>query len=41
LGRRLSRAEVDALLKQTGLEAQMKTAGLWRSWEGGQRGRQQ
>ncbi len=41
LGRRLSRAEVEALLKQSGLEAQMNTAGLWRSWEARQRGAQQ
>lgn len=40
LGRRLSRAETDTLLVRTGLESQMKTAGLWRLWEGGQRGRE-
>jgi hypothetical protein len=40
LGHRLSRAEIAALLQQTGLDAQMKTADIWRSWESGQRGRQ-
>jgi hypothetical protein len=40
LGPRLSRAEIDALLKQTGLDEQMKAAGIWQQWESGQRGRQ-
>jgi carboxypeptidase Q len=40
LGRRLSHSEIDALLKQTGLDTQMKTVNLWQSWQGGQRGRQ-
>jgi hypothetical protein len=40
LGRRQSRPEIETLLKQTGLDTQMKTVDLWRSWEGGQRGRQ-
>jgi carboxypeptidase Q len=40
LGRRLSRSEIETLLKQTGLDTQMKTVDVWRSWEGGQRGRQ-
>jgi hypothetical protein len=40
LGRRQSRSEIETLLKQTGLDTQMKTVDLWRSWEGGQRGRQ-
>jgi len=39
LGRRLSRAETEALLVRTGLETQMKSAGLWSLWEGGERGR--
>lgn len=39
LGRRLSRAETETLLEQTGLDTQMKTAGLWRLWESGERGR--
>jgi hypothetical protein len=40
LGRRLSHSEINALLKQTGLDTQMKTVNLWQSWQGGQRGRQ-
>jgi hypothetical protein len=39
LARRLSRAEVEALLSKTGLDAQMKQAGTWGAWEIGQRGR--
>ena len=40
LGPRLSRAELESLLQQTGLDAQMKAAGLWPLWMNGQRGRQ-
>ncbi|MGO9640911.1 MAG: M20/M25/M40 family metallo-hydrolase [Candidatus Acidiferrales bacterium] len=40
LGPRLSRAELETLLQQTGLDAQMKAAGIWPLWESGQRGRQ-
>jgi hypothetical protein len=40
LGPRLSRAEIDALLKQTGLNEKMKAAGIWPQWESGQLGRQ-
>jgi carboxypeptidase Q len=36
---RQSRGEVEQLLKQTGVEDQMKQQGLWKSWEDGQRGR--
>jgi hypothetical protein len=39
LGPRQSRAEIETLLKTSGLELQMKTAGLWPLWESGQRGR--
>jgi carboxypeptidase Q len=39
LGPRQSRAEIDALLKASGLEEQMKIAGLWPLWESSQRGR--
>jgi carboxypeptidase Q len=39
-GPRLSRAETETLLKQTGLDTQMKAVDLWRYWENGQRGRQ-
>jgi carboxypeptidase Q len=40
LGARQSRAEIEALLKASGLADQMKTAGLWPLWESGRRGRQ-
>jgi hypothetical protein len=38
LGPRQSRAEIDALLKSSGLDQQMKIAGLWPLWESSQRG---
>jgi carboxypeptidase Q len=40
LGPRQSRAEIESLLKATGLDSQMKTEGLWPLWESGERGRQ-
>ena len=40
IGSRQSRAEIESLLKNSGLEQQMKTAGLWPLWESGERGRQ-
>lgn len=39
LGPRQSRAEIEALLKSTGLEDQMKDASVWPLWESGKRGR--
>ena len=39
VGRRQSRAEIELLLKTTGLDQQMKNAGLWPLWESGKRGR--
>lgn len=39
LGPRQSRAEIESLLKTSGLEQQMKTVGLWPLWENSQRGR--
>jgi len=39
LGPRQSRGEIESLLKTSGLEQQMKTAGLWPLWESGERGR--
>ncbi|MFN2387922.1 MAG: M28 family peptidase [Thermoanaerobaculia bacterium] len=39
VGRRQSRAEVAAVLQKGGLDAQMKTYGLWADWENGRRGR--
>jgi hypothetical protein len=40
LAPRQSRAEIESLLKTTGLEERMKKANLWPLWESGQRGRQ-
>ncbi len=40
LGPRQSRSEIESLLKTTGLDGQMKIAGLWPLWESGARGRQ-
>jgi carboxypeptidase Q len=40
LGKRLSRAELDGLIKDTGLDQQMKSLGYWQTWENGTRGRQ-
>jgi len=37
---RQSRAEVEKLLRDTGLADEMKTEGLWSQWEAGERGRQ-
>jgi carboxypeptidase Q len=39
LGKRLSRAELDALVKETGLDQQMKLLGYWDAWQSGERGR--
>jgi carboxypeptidase Q len=39
LGPRQSRAEIEVLLKETGLDQQMKLMGLWTMWESGARGR--
>jgi hypothetical protein len=40
LGPRQSRAEIEFLLKTSGLEQQMKTVNIWTLWESGERGRQ-
>jgi carboxypeptidase Q len=40
LGKRLSRAEMELLLKETGLDQQLKFLGYWEAWESGARGRQ-
>jgi Zn-dependent M28 family amino/carboxypeptidase len=39
LGPRQSRAQVEALIKETHLDNQLKTFGLWQEWEQGARGR--
>lgn len=38
LGKRLTRAELDVVLKETGLDRQMKTLGYWDAWQSGARG---
>ena len=39
IGKRLTRAELDAAVKQTGLDEQMKALGYWAQWQSGSRGR--
>jgi carboxypeptidase Q len=40
IGRRQTRAEVEQVLKETGLEDSLKSEGAWPAWESGERGRQ-
>jgi carboxypeptidase Q len=39
IGKRLSRVELNILVKQTGLDEQMKLLGYWEHWQSGTRGR--
>jgi len=39
LGRRLTRAEIETQMKETGLDQQMKVLGYWDAWQSGARGR--
>ncbi len=39
IGKRITRAEVEAQMKETGLDQQMKTLGYWEAWTSGERGR--
>jgi hypothetical protein len=39
LGRRLSRAEIERQLVESGLEEKMKQQGVWEGWENGTHGR--
>ena len=39
LGQRLTRSEIDAQMKETGLDQQMKALGYWDAWQNGSRGR--
>ncbi len=41
IARRQSRAEIERLLKETGLGEKMKAEGFWPAWESGERGRKQ
>jgi carboxypeptidase Q len=38
LGKRLTRAELEALFRETGLDRQMKLLGYWDAWQSGARG---
>jgi len=40
LGKRLSREELETLMRETGLDQQMKSMGFWDDWQKGTRGRQ-
>jgi carboxypeptidase Q len=40
LGKRLSRGELDVLVKETGLDQQLQALGYWEAWQSGARGRQ-
>jgi carboxypeptidase Q len=40
IGKRQSRAEVEALLKETGFDKELKAFGMWQDFESGARGRQ-
>ncbi|MGB8493149.1 MAG: M20/M25/M40 family metallo-hydrolase [Candidatus Acidiferrum sp.] len=39
IGKRLSRAEIETLLKETQLDEQLKGLGMWAGWQSGARGR--
>ena len=39
IGKRLTRSELDAVVKQTGLDEQMRLLGYWQQWQSGARGR--
>jgi carboxypeptidase Q len=39
IGPRYSRAQIETLMKESGLEEEMKTLGMWADWESGARGR--
>ena len=39
LGKRLSRAEIEMQMKETGLDQQLKALGYWDAWQSGTRGR--
>lgn len=39
LGKRLTRAEIELHLKETGVDKQLKLFGLWDAWQSGERGR--
>jgi hypothetical protein len=41
IAKRQSRAQIEQLLKETGLGQEMKVEGFWQAWESGERGRKQ
>lgn len=40
IGPRQTRAEIEELMKQSGLDEEMKLEGVWKMWESGERGRE-
>jgi hypothetical protein len=40
-GPRQSRAEIETMLKESGLQQQLEMVGVWKQWQSGARGRQQ
>ena len=40
IGKRQSRTEIESLMKETRLDQQLKTLGMWDDWQSGARGRQ-
>jgi hypothetical protein len=40
VGPRLDRAQVEQTFRETGLDKQLETFGIWKEWESGRRGRQ-
>jgi hypothetical protein len=40
IGKRQTRAEIESLMKETRLDQQLKTLGMWDDWQSGARGRQ-
>jgi len=39
IGKRQSRAEVEALMKETGLDKELQLNGMWAGFQSGERGR--
>ena len=41
LGPRLNHAQIEQTMRETGLDEQLKTFGMWTDWQNGKRGRAQ
>jgi hypothetical protein len=41
LGPRLTHAEIEQTMRETGLDEQLKVFGMWTEWQNGKRGRAQ